>query len=184
VETNKYNLEIRIRGGKLALDDLDVLQHIDTETLDPDERRVVELVEDDRVEITESSFRDGPCRVYRFRTEDTEVAKKYGFEVEETRYLKYINVSADLEGADRNSVLAFRLQDLVKDITMAITLLATPKVELTDVDWDKRGGWTLIFETTHEGAAKAYGFEEMLLPGEEDYEPTPWAAEQNGEVQS
>jgi hypothetical protein len=95
----------------------------------------------------------------------------------ETIYTKIIWPGVDLDGAERNSVVAFRLRGAAQDIGTALTLLATPKVELVDVIWDKRDGYGLVFETRHEGAAKAYCFDEMLRPDAEDYEPTPWTLE-------
>ena len=92
----------------------------------------------------------------------------------ETIYTKTIWPGVDLDGAEKDAVVAFRLREAAQDIATALTLLATPKVELADLTWDKLDGYGLVFETRHEGAATAYGFEKMLRPGAEDFEPTPW----------
>ena len=94
----------------------------------------------------------------------------------ETIYTKTIWPGVDLDGAEKDSVVAFRLREAVQDIATALTLLATPKVELAELTWDKRDGYGLVFETRHEGAAKAYCFDDMLRPDAEDWEPAPWAA--------
>jgi hypothetical protein len=77
----RWGLEVRVRGGKFALDDVEVLEHVDIDTLDGDEQRVAELVQTEGVEVTESSFMAGPYRFYRFKTDDAEIAERYGFEV-------------------------------------------------------------------------------------------------------
>jgi hypothetical protein len=93
----------------------------------------------------------------------------------EAIYAKIIWLGVDLDGAEKNSVVAFRLREAALDITTALTLLATPKVELAEVTGDEHGCFGLVFETRHAGAAKAYCFDEMLCPDAEDWEPTPWA---------
>ena len=166
METNThYNLEIRIGGGKLALDDADVLEHVDTDTLDRDERRVVELVEDDRVEIWESSFMDSPSRVYRFQTTDPGVAKQYGFEVDEPTYTGvwctgYTYAFADdFESVKKPVDLITILDQMAKEIAEAREMLTTPGVEIVDIGYDKRNGYEFWLTTTDPVVAEKFGWE-------------------------
>jgi hypothetical protein len=85
--------------------------------------------------------------------------------------------AVNLDGADEKQDIADRLREAACDIARALALLAAPEVDLVDVDWDKRGGYGLLFETIAERAAKTLDFGEMLRPGEQDSEPTPWAVE-------
>jgi hypothetical protein len=166
METNThYNLEIRIRGGKLALDDSDVLAHINTDTLNRDERRVVELVEDDRVEIWESSFMDGPCRVYRLQTTDSEVAKQYGFEMDEPTYTGFwctgytYAFADDFEAVKKPADLVAIIDQMAKKIAEAREVLTTPGVEIADIGYDKRNGFEFWLTTTDAAVAAKFGWE-------------------------
>ena len=58
----------------------------------------------------------------------------------------------------------------------AVLPAATAAGQSLDGVW-RSEGYGLVFETRHEGAAKAYCFDEMLRPNAEEYEPTPWTVE-------
>ena len=95
----------------------------------------------------------------------------------ETIYSTMVWPAVNLDGADEKQDIADRLREAADDIARALALLTAPEVDLADVDWDKRGGYGLLFETIDERAAKTLDFGEMLRPGEQDAEPTPWAVE-------
>jgi hypothetical protein len=64
------------------------------------------------------------------------------------------------------------IEDVIADLTHALILLRTPGVSV-EVLYEKHGN-ALCFETTDEAVAKEHDFDEMLRPGAEDFEPTPW----------
>jgi hypothetical protein len=177
--TQRYSLEIRVRGGKLALDDVDVLERIDTDKLDGVEKRVAELVEADAVEIYESSFMDGPHRVYRFNTEDAELAKRYGFEPDEPEmdvYQASVVIGPGNELPEEPDALHAALAAYKADVERAMFLLKLDGAELECVDYDHHygGSYIVVFKTTDPQLAQQHDFDEVMRAGEEDSEPTPW----------
>jgi hypothetical protein len=181
METQKqtYSLEIRVRGGKLALDDIDVLERIDTDKLDGIEKRVAELVKTDGVEIDESSFMDGPHRVYRFETEDAELANRYGFEPNEPEvdvYQASVVIGPGNELPEERAALHESLAAHKADVERAIFLLKLDGAELEFVDYDHHygGSYCLVFKTTDPQLAQQHDFDAVLRAGAEDFEPAPW----------
>jgi hypothetical protein len=89
-------------------------------------------------------------------------------------YSTMVWLNVNLDGAQTGEEIAEVVEGAAADFNRALTLLRTRDVGLADTLWDKRDGYSLLFETTDEGVAKEHGFDEMLRPDAEDYEPTPW----------
>jgi hypothetical protein len=94
----------------------------------------------------------------------------------ETIYSTLVWLNVNLDGAETGEEIAEAVEGAATDFNRALTLLRTPGVVLADTLWDKRDGYSLVFETTDEGLAREHVFDEMLRLGEEDDEPTPWTA--------
>jgi hypothetical protein len=94
----------------------------------------------------------------------------------ETIYEQIVFMGVD-DLADTDNVAGV-LEDLRDRADYALEMVKNDSIEVVKTFYDKNPhGYGLVFETTDEEVAREYGFIEMLRPGEEAYELTPWVRE-------
>jgi hypothetical protein len=87
-------------------------------------------------------------------------------------------VFMDVDDLDDTDDVAGVLEDLRDRADYALDMIKNDFIEVVEIFYDKQPhGYGLVFKTTDEEVAREYGFVEMLRPGEEDYELTPWVRE-------